>query len=311
MSHLIKNNKTRPLQRYRHISHCQNCTFGKAEKWILWYSESVDNQCVYLCQNRSDFTGKEKDVETGYGYFGARYMDHELMTMWLSVDPMAYKYPSISPYAYCAWNPVKLLDPNGMKFDSASMVYVNWFKEKTNELISINPYYISEYRKAINELEKLELSSQSYHICINNNSIFVKGETSYDLNNNYVLISFDGNVENLAHEFVHAYQFETGDLSFSESLGLAGVLYDIHDEMQAYRRQTFYNINFKMPNIQTILKINSGIRNSSKPLSVFSLDYDHEGEFYYYQTMQYSTSFSSRQIYRLFGRTYIANDQLN
>ena len=35
------------------------------------------------------------------------------MTMWLSVDPMAYKYPSISPYAYCAWNPVKLIDPDG------------------------------------------------------------------------------------------------------------------------------------------------------------------------------------------------------
>ena len=60
------------------------------------------------------FTGKERDEETGYGYFGARYMDHELMTMWLSVDPMADKYPSISPYAYCAWNPVKLIDPDGM-----------------------------------------------------------------------------------------------------------------------------------------------------------------------------------------------------
>ena len=64
-------------------------------------------------QDHSTFTGKEKDAETGYGYFGARYMDHELMTMWLSVDPMADKYPSISPYAYCAWNPVKLVDPDG------------------------------------------------------------------------------------------------------------------------------------------------------------------------------------------------------
>jgi hypothetical protein len=35
------------------------------------------------------------------------------MTTWLSVDPMADKYPSISPYAYCAWNPVKLVDPEG------------------------------------------------------------------------------------------------------------------------------------------------------------------------------------------------------
>lgn len=57
--------------------------------------------------------GKEKDYESGFHYYGARYMDHELMTMWLSVDPMADKYPSISPYAYCAWNPVKLVDPDG------------------------------------------------------------------------------------------------------------------------------------------------------------------------------------------------------
>ena len=59
------------------------------------------------------FTGKERDEETGYGYFGARYMDHELMTMWLSVDPLADKYPSISPYAYCAWNPILFIDPDG------------------------------------------------------------------------------------------------------------------------------------------------------------------------------------------------------
>ena len=63
------------------------------------------------------FTGKERDYETGYGYFGARYMDHELMTMWLSVDPMSDKYPGISPYAYCAWNPVKLVDPDGKELD--------------------------------------------------------------------------------------------------------------------------------------------------------------------------------------------------
>jgi RHS repeat-associated protein len=74
----------------------------------------------YIIQRTSDyserftFTGKERDSETGYGYFGARYMDHELMTMWLSVDPMADKYPSISPYAYCAWNPIIAKDPNGM-----------------------------------------------------------------------------------------------------------------------------------------------------------------------------------------------------
>ena len=38
-------------------------------------------------------TGKEKDSETGYSYFIARYLEHELMSMWLSVDLMADKYP--------------------------------------------------------------------------------------------------------------------------------------------------------------------------------------------------------------------------
>ena len=34
---------------------------------------------------------------------------------WLSVDPLVDKYPGISPYAYCAWNPIKYLDPDGKK----------------------------------------------------------------------------------------------------------------------------------------------------------------------------------------------------
>ena len=37
------------------------------------------------------FTGKERDSETGYSYFGARYYDSDLMTGWLSVDPLADK----------------------------------------------------------------------------------------------------------------------------------------------------------------------------------------------------------------------------
>jgi RHS repeat-associated protein len=52
-------------------------------------------------------------AETGFSYFGARYYDSDILTGWLSVDPMADKYPNISPYAYCAWNPVKLVDPDG------------------------------------------------------------------------------------------------------------------------------------------------------------------------------------------------------
>ena len=65
----------------------------------------------------SNSNGKEKDYESGFHYYGARYYWSELLTGWLSVDPMADKYPNISPYAYCAWNPLKLVDPDGKEIN--------------------------------------------------------------------------------------------------------------------------------------------------------------------------------------------------
>ena len=38
------------------------------------------------------FTGKERDEETGYGYFGARYYDANLLTGFVSVDRFSDKY---------------------------------------------------------------------------------------------------------------------------------------------------------------------------------------------------------------------------
>ena len=42
---------------------------------------------------------------------------HSDLSIWLSVDPMADKYPSTSPYAYCGNNPVKLVDKDGREID--------------------------------------------------------------------------------------------------------------------------------------------------------------------------------------------------
>ena len=75
------------------------------------------------------FSAKEKDTETGLSVtslrsvsssslsqaqtsltwrslirrFGSRYYSSDL-SIWLSVDPMSDKYPSLSPYTYCAVN---------------------------------------------------------------------------------------------------------------------------------------------------------------------------------------------------------------
>ena len=58
------------------------------------------------------YGGKEWNETTSTYDFEARYLSpsfHRFTTM----DPLAEKYYSISPYAYCANNPVNLVDPDG------------------------------------------------------------------------------------------------------------------------------------------------------------------------------------------------------
>jgi RHS repeat-associated protein len=59
------------------------------------------------------FTGKARDAETGYDYFGARYYSSEL-SVWLSVDPLADAAPGWTPYRYGLNNPINFTDPTGM-----------------------------------------------------------------------------------------------------------------------------------------------------------------------------------------------------
>ena len=89
--------------------------FGKNIQNIPFFSSTQTIETKRLCYSfeHFTFTGKERDSETGLSYFGARYYDSDILTGWLSVDPLADKYPSLSPYNYCALNPIKVIDPNG------------------------------------------------------------------------------------------------------------------------------------------------------------------------------------------------------
>ena len=74
--------------------------------------QTILNSEILILNWPFTFSAKERDPETGLSYFGSRYYSSDL-SIWLSVDPMSDKYPSLSPYVYCADNPVKLVDPNG------------------------------------------------------------------------------------------------------------------------------------------------------------------------------------------------------
>ena len=97
------------------------------------YGEPFVNERISSYNERFTFTGKERDSETGFSYFGARYYDSDILTGWLSVDPLADKYPNISPYAYCAWNPVRLVDPDGEDVWEVNIITGETKVEKASE----------------------------------------------------------------------------------------------------------------------------------------------------------------------------------
>ena len=83
------------------------------------------------------FTGKE--LETTHGQclydFGARWLD-PLLPRWTSTDPLAEAYYHISPYAYCAGNPVSFVDPDGMDYFrtfSGALIWRNTHEESRIE----------------------------------------------------------------------------------------------------------------------------------------------------------------------------------
>jgi RHS repeat-associated protein len=116
----ITDNTGRPIQHLHYLPFGEDWVDQRNSSWNAPYT----------------FSGKEKDVETGYGYFGARYYDSGL-SIWLSVDPMSDKYPSMSPYNYCANNPVILVDPDGRIIVPAQS-YIGTTYEKVHNYLKNN-----------------------------------------------------------------------------------------------------------------------------------------------------------------------------
>ncbi len=107
-----------------HSDHLGSASFvTNAEGGVMQHLQYLPYGELFVSQRNSDefdtrykFTAKELDNETSYTYFGARYYDSEL-SGWLSVDPMSDERRWVSPYAYCQWNPLILVDPSGMLDD--------------------------------------------------------------------------------------------------------------------------------------------------------------------------------------------------
>jgi hypothetical protein len=68
---------------------------------------------------------KEEPTEASAG------LKPEIISRWLSIDPLARKYPNMSPYVYGADNPISFKDPDG-----ADIVYFNTAGHETSRTVS-------------------------------------------------------------------------------------------------------------------------------------------------------------------------------
>jgi RHS repeat-associated protein len=99
------------------------------------------------------FNGKEKDQETGYNNYGARYY-YDWASIWLSVDPMSDKYPHVTNYIYCSNNPVMVVDPNGEdEWEVSNKGYITW---KNNKGEGHTLYALDKYGKRNGISSKLD-----------------------------------------------------------------------------------------------------------------------------------------------------------
>ena len=116
----IGNVNNEKMQYYYHPDHLGSSRYiTNLDGEIVQHVEYVPFGEVFIEERNNSwntpylFNGKELDEETGLYYYGARYYNPR-ESVWLSVDPLAEKYPSISPYAFVRNNPINRIDPLGL-----------------------------------------------------------------------------------------------------------------------------------------------------------------------------------------------------
>ena len=178
-----------------------------------------------------------------------------------TIDPEAERTPDISPYVFCAGNPIRYTDPTGMVIEEGSLAEwstlrgqieaerdkiqkaINnlvskaaakgWSAEKLSNKIGNQSERVASLNSSLGLMGDLENSTQVYALAHKDNI----GGLTFDPATSIISINFEGTY-NFVHELTHAGQFETGDMAFSND---GTIFQDVYDEMAAYKAQFAYS----------------------------------------------------------------------
>ena len=199
--------------------------------------------------SRYMYGAKEWDNSVSLYDFSARWYNPASAVSFTTMDPLCEKYYGISPYAYCAGNPVNLVDPNGaiiliydnlsnsnIKYSNGSLFYsdgreydgnnsfVYLIRSTLNTLKSLNDDYVSGV------ISELETSIRTHTFVFDSKyveSVTPKGEYGHSLADDgtpvdtWILLSLnrtevDGvkyTIETaVAHEISHSFDYDKGRL---------------------------------------------------------------------------------------------------
>ena len=134
-------------------------------------------------------------------------------------DPLAEKYYDISPYAWCANNPVNLVDPDGRKITVC--VGDEGYKEEVDEQLEKLKEMSTELHNAISVLEesentyKIKYSNKGNQYSLNDKTIYYNRtldyiETEIEIEEGKKIKMFREPIIGLVHELGHAYDHEIG-----------------------------------------------------------------------------------------------------
>ena len=177
--------------------------------------------------------------------FSARYL-HTSLGRFTTIDPLAEKYPSISPYTYCNGNPVRYVDPDGMFFNDAnekralrmekkldrkvkSLSKEAERKEKRNEDSGDLHERIKELNKSIQDIKDMRDDANTEYLYKYADHAEIYGDNIDS--QNVVFIYFE-DFETQVHESRHGGQHARGEANM-----LTKNRYGVADEVDAYRAQ--------------------------------------------------------------------------